>query len=387
MNTDYKWKVINILFVGSVLNEFGVKKNLGVSAAAAQWSRGLLTQLQNQVNRLNVLNHVWNRTFPYGDLLPGKKDDLPKIYNNTLVRYLNVKGIRERSLSLSLHKGFKEIIKREASPDIVLFYNAYSFNVSLAKKVKQYFPDVKLILIVLDHPDPEPDNWASFQNDTKIFDGCIFLSCWAYENAPIKNKIHIDSGWSGNLERTSDINDNKNIVFVYAGKMEKYGGITKLIEAIKNIPTEYENFRFEFYGKGESLDLLQLAQVDKRVLLKGFVSEKDLESAFKRANAFLSPLDLTFGDNKMVFPSKIINYLRFQKPIIASKSKGISREYDDVLFYVRDNDANDWKLIIEKIALFEPEDYANVALKSRDLLLTKTWEAQVENILNFVEHI
>lgn len=377
----------NILFVGSVLNESGVKKNLGVSAAAAQWSRGLLTQLQNHVDSLHVLNHVWDRTFPFGNLLPGKKDDLPKNYNNTLVRYINLKGIRERSLTLGLYNGFKEITKQDASPDIILFYNAYSYNISLAKKVKQHFPDVKLILIVLDYPDPEPDNWASFQNDTKIFDGCIFLSWWAYENAPIKNKIHIDSGWSDNIERTPDINDNENIVFIYAGKMEKYGGINKLIEAIKNIPKEYENFRFEFYGKGESLDLIQLAKVDKRVLLKGFVSEKELESAFKRANALLSPLDLTFGDNKMVFPSKIMNYLRFQKPIIASKSKGISREYDDILFYVHDNDANDWKLMIEKIVLFEPEDYAKVALKSRDLLLSKTWEVQVENILNFVAHI
>jgi len=342
-------KVKNVLFIGSVLNETGLKKNLGVSAAATQWSKGLLTQLQIQVDRLHVLNHVWNRSFPYGNILPGNKEDLPKNYNTILARYINLKGIRGRSLSKSLYKGFKQITKGGASPNIIFFYNAYSYNISLAHKVRKHLSDVKLILIVLDHLDPEPDNWASFRNDTKIFDGCIFLSWWAYENAPIKNKIHIDSGWSGNLEKLPVINENEEIVFIYAGKMEKYGGITKLIEAIKKIPTEYENLRFEFYGKGESGDLIQLAQIDKRVHLKGFVSEKELESAFERANAFLSPLDLTVGNNKMVFPSKIMNYLRFQKPIIASKSKGISREYDDILFYVNDNDPNDWKLLIQKL--------------------------------------
>lgn len=376
-----------VIFVGSILSDYGLTKNRGISAAASQWSSGLLNSLIRNGCDVRNLSHVWNTTFPLGKILPGNKDDLSNEYDTILVKYFNIKGLRDYSLYVGLLKAFLGLTKQSFLPDFILFYNAYPYNIWLAKKIKDLFPDIKLVLLVLDYNDPEPDDWVKFKHDSEIFDGCVFLSWWAYENSPIDNKIHVDAGWNGFFNKSPSIIQSQDFVFVYAGKMEKYGGILHIIDAIKQLPKEQKNLRFEFYGKGSSSELLNLSKIDKRVIVNGFVSEKELEKAFNLANAFLSPLDMTVSDNRMVFPSKIMNYLRYQKPILASHSEGISREYDDVLFYPIKNNADSWLSLISNVSLFNRKDYELVATKSRKLLSIKTWDMHVERMIDFIKNI
>ena len=169
--------------------------------------------------------------------------------------------------------------------------------------------------------------------------------------------------------------------------MQKFGGVHLLVEAIKQIPKHIDNIRFEFYGKEVTTELINLMNNDVRVEFKGFVSEYELESAFEKAHAFLSPLDLSYSDNNMVFPSKILNYLRYKKPILASKSMGISNEYDDILFYPDNNDVQGWLLLILKIYSFTIVDYDLVENKSEMLLTHKKWDKNVERIINFIETV
>lgn len=377
----------NILFIGTIMSNYGILRNNGVSAASTQWSNGLLDSLMKNGCNIHNLSHIWNRTFPFGKIIPGTKLDLATEYSTTLVRFINIKGVRIYSLYKGLLKGFLKLNSKKGLPDIILFYNAYYFNILLAKKVKSMFPNLKLILIVLDLQDPDIDNWSKFKKDFEIFDGCIFLSWWAYINAPIDNKIHIDAGWDGIIKKSKKNKDTSEIIFLYAGKMHKFGGVQILIEAIKKIPAKIKNIRFEFFGKEVSSELIDLSKIDNRVVVKGFVSEYELEEAFDRSHVFLSPLDLTYSDNKMVFPSKILNYLRYKKPILASKSKGISRDYDDVLFYPESNDAQGWLSLILRLYSFTVSEYSLVESKSEKLLNQKRWDNHVEKLIGFTENI
>jgi|GEM_PF-2464124 len=376
------------IFVGSILSEFGLANNKGVSAAATQWSSGLIKNLIQNGYIVQNLSHVWNSTFPKGRLLPGSKEDFSSDFNTKYVKYLNIKGIRNSSLFREKFKAFKILIEEIFIPDVMLFYNAYPFNIRLAEKIKTLFPRIKLILLVLDYSDPEPDDWINFKRDSKVFDGCVFLSAWAFENAPVENKIHIDAGWDGNIIQDShNENEDSETVFLYAGKMEKYGGIQNIVNAIKLIPKSLNDLRFEFYGNGLSTDLIELAETDSRVFIHGFVSEEKLEEAFRKADVFLSPLDLSVSDNRMVFPSKIMNYLRYQKPILASRSEGISKEYDNVLFYPSSNNENGWRSLMLEFSSKNEKEYKTVAHKSRKLLSIKTWDKHVERMTDFINDL
>lgn len=375
------------VFVGTILSEFGLKNNSGISPAASQWSTGLIKSLQNYDIKTFSLSHVWNRAFPFGKLVPGNQKDLSKLFDSSLNKYINVKGIRNTTLTYSLISSYNKLIKRGFDVDFVLFYNAYPYNLKVARYIAQNYPNVKLILLVLDYPDPEADKWATFNKECSVFDGYVFLSWWAYKNAPVYNKIHLDAGWEGEKIKTDISSNVKNKIFVYAGKMESYGGIERIINSIENMPSELDDITFEFYGKGSSRKLIELSNRDERVKLKGFVSELDLEKAFQKATAFLSPLDLSIEDNRMVFPSKIMNYLRYKKPIIASKSAGIGKEYEGVLFFVSENGSDSWGNMILKIASYEESDFKIVAEKSRVLLQQKTWDNQVGKLLDFINKI
>ena len=123
------------------------------------------------------------------------------------------------------------------------------------------------------------------------------------------------------------------------------------------------------------------------MFIHGFVSEEKLEEAFRKADVFLSPLDLSVSDNRMVFPSKIMNYLRYQKPILASRSEGISKEYDNVLFYPSSNNENGWRSLMLEFSSKNEKEYKTVAHKSRKLLSIKTWDKHVERMTDFINDL
>lgn len=54
---------LKVLFIGSILSDYGLANNKGVSAAASQWSSGLLNNLIRKGFDVRNLSHVWNATF------------------------------------------------------------------------------------------------------------------------------------------------------------------------------------------------------------------------------------------------------------------------------------------------------------------------------------
>jgi glycosyltransferase involved in cell wall biosynthesis len=167
--------------------------------------------------------------------------------------------------------------------------------------------------------------------------------------------------------------------------MSKIGGVDVLIDAIRNFKNE--NVVFEFFGKGKYQPLIKLAEEDSRVSLKGFVTEEELELAMYNADALLSPRDLLSNQFIMIFPSKLLYYLEFGKPIISTPLPGVSYEYDNLLFHVKDNNPNSWvekMIFVQKLDMREKERLKTVI---ETFLETRTWEAQAKRLISFVSKI
>ena len=110
-----------------------------------------------------------------------------------------------------------------------------------------------------------------------------------------------------------NINNNihkKIINIIYVGRLSREKGIFVILKALKNLDKKYK-FLFNLYGYGperKSIEkFIQINNLDKIILLKGFVSNKKL--IFKNANLFINaslweglPNALVQSINFNVFP-------------------------------------------------------------------------------------
>jgi glycosyltransferase involved in cell wall biosynthesis len=373
-----------IFFCGSILNYEGLNRYKGESPAASQWTRGLLQGIKENGMEVEVFCPIWDSLFPKGKLFPGADKYVDNSFKQKIIKYINFPFIRSFSLSYSLFRNIKKSIKNDNVPLAIINYNPSKFYCKAIKKIKEEFPNIIWINIVLDLEDPEVDNWKNFNTVTNGVDGNVFLSWWGFENSPVKAKLHLDSGWHGEIDSKIRNLDEKKI-FVYAGKMQGYGGITDVINSIKQFP--YPDVQFEFYGKGIHPGLQLLAQNDKRVIIKGFVTDEELNRACQKAFAFLAPQEVSFMTSKMIFPSKIIFYLKYQKAIISQALVGLSPDYNSILIHPAANTGIAWANAMKEIIDMSERDREIIAIKSRELLKMKRWDVQAKNLINFIKTI
>ncbi|WP_414617530.1 hypothetical protein [Dyadobacter sp. 32] len=367
-----------IFWCGAILNHKGLKRYNGETPAASQWSRGLLNGLIQSKVDVKVFAPIWDSYFPKGTLVPNNSSCLESNFDQTEIPYINLPYLRTESVALSLYYKLENSIK-EKKPYAILNYNTYPHYCKALKKIKLKYPEIKWINIILDLDDPLKDNWSKFLKDTEGSDGSVFLSWWGFEHAPIRNKLHLDGGWDGLLpENITPITP----IFLYAGKFAKYGGIQDIIKSIQSYPRQ--NVIFEFYGKGRCRELEELAKYDNRIQIKGFVSDEELDEGCKRATAFLSPRETEFQGTRMIFPSKILFYAKYQKPIISPTLPGLSSDYDSVLIRVANNSVQQWIDSMESVVELTFSQRNQLKSKFQDLLTKKHWNAQAKNLKKFI---
>lgn len=372
----------SVFFCGSVLIHEGLKKYKGETPAASIWIKGFLTGLTDNGINVKCFSPIWDSLFPKGKLFPGNIKYLEPKIKQILVRYLNFPFLRTYSVAYSLNKKIEKELKIEKNIVTIINYNTYPYYCLALKKIVKKHPEVIWINLILDLDDPIKDNWKKFLKDTIGSKGFIFLSWWGFLNSPVKSKMHLDGGWYGELP---ELEQNNNIVFLYAGKFDVYGGIDEIINAILLIKDD--NIVFEFYGKDYYQPLVDLSLHDNRVKLLGFVTDQELDAACRRVTAFLSPREYDFQGTKMIFPSKILFYLKYQKPIISALLPGVSPEYNDVLISPSDNTPQAWVDSMHKVIYFTKTEQNLIIEKSKLLLDKKEWKMQTQRVVEFIENL
>jgi glycosyltransferase involved in cell wall biosynthesis len=371
-----------IIWCGASLNFKGLQRYKGEPPSASQWIKGFLKGIEDNAVEVEAYAPIWDSYFPKGKLFPGLHKFLDSSLNQTIVRYLNFPFLRKYSVAKALSSKIKNSIRKKGKPLAILNYNTYPHYCQALQSVVAKYPDVLWINVVLDLDDPDVDDWSKFRKDTKGSQGAIFLSWWGFQNSPLKYNLHMDCGWSGNLP-IYEIPEKK--IFIYAGKMADYGGINVLVDVIKKI--DNPEIIFKFYGKGSNSKLIELAENDTRVKLGGFVTDEELNKVCEKAFAFLSPRDNSHQGTKMIFPSKILFYLKYQKPVISSMLLGMSPDYKNVLIEPIDDSVVAWKKQIEIVSKYKSRDMLEIKQKTSTLLAMKTWQNQGNNVINLIKKI
>ena len=373
------------LWLGGVFNESTMLESSAVSPAANRWQEGLLQGIIDQSYPVHLLSYLPEPLWPRGKYRPGSYDDLNPCFNSRLITYWNMPFLRSHSLCQGHLAAFREVCEKKGKPRVVLSYNPTPHAVEVGLEAQKNY-QIPWIDICADHFHPGPD-WLQYSSGASLAAGHVFLSYQAFQECPFPKKFHLDGGVS-QIRFNPEIKPykepkNKKIV-LYSGMMSVWGGVSFLLKAFEKI--QDPNIELWICGHGSNSDIKAILKRDSRIRFFGLVSESRLQEIYKQASVLVNPRPSKVPGNTMNFPSKILEYLSYGKPIISTWTSGLSPEYRDVLEILKEETEDCLARTIDNV-LHWP-DFKIECNSNRIylfLLKKKTWVHQAKKLIEWLE--
>ena len=348
-------KLKKIFWLQSIFSEDFVNKSTAVSPAANIWQYNFIKKLKKLNTEIYCVGHNYERAFPNGKLfVKTKKKNLVKEFKNKSVDYLNLPYLRNFILKKKYYDFLKNLDFQKG--DIIVTYND-SFLSEVALKIKNKF-NVPWISIVADLKAPKNAN------------GYVYFNWVYYQKNQNNNAIHIDGGVNlKSLNVQNKKKKHKKKIILYAGTIGDYTGVTCLINAfhhVKEVDTE-----LWICGRGNYSEIKESVEKDPRIKFFGYISKSQLEKKCYQADIFVNPRKSKGNDTN--FPSKILFYLSFKKPIISTIS-GLSPKYRNILFLICDEKISTLTKKIELILSLDTKEKKVLEKKIINFNKKNSWE-------------
>ena len=198
-----------------------------------------------------------------------------------------------------------------------------------------------------------------------ISDAVITNSSSLLEIFP-KKKYMIFRGSSDHLQCNSLVTNGSKkqmINFMFASSIDEVRGVELLIDFFYQAtdPGVINNSNFLITGKGQKNLTLKLEKAIQYYKSKGgkadfygFVDEETLKTIYSKADAFLSLQKPFLRFSKYSFPSKIIEYYYYNRPIITTKTSDLNQQDFPNLIFI-DYSVDDFeKILMDTIKNIEP---------------------------------
>ena len=324
---------IRILWLGSAFDEATMLASPAISPAANRWQVGLLGALKDVGADIHLLGHKPERAWPYGppfirggwglEHLSESTDKTPQ----RLLGYCNFPWLREQVLTRQYVLAFRHFLCHGLLPHCVLCYNVYPRSLAVAREAQRM--GIPWVPVIADAPG-DPAAYAHLERYISNASGCVFLSWSSYSRWQGEPKLHLDGGVAKVPERQLDspATNGPKVVF-YSGALDQYGGIELLLGAFALI--QDPAVRLWICGKGGNNKMRQMLQTDSRITFFGCVSEEDLRGLSHQAWVMVNPRPTHEMDNRHNFPSKLLEYLSYGKPVVSTLTPGIAPEYAPLL--------------------------------------------------------
>jgi len=137
-------------------------------------------------------------------------------------------------------------------------------------------------------------------------------------------------------------------------------------------------------GRGENKELVDIVKDDTRITIIGFVDESRLVELASQATAFVNPRPANFKPNELNYPSKILHYFSYCKPVLSTITPGISDEYYNILDLMP-NDEGIGKSIYN-ILNIEKGLYYSKCQEISDFNKKHSWECQATRFISWIEN-
>lgn len=285
----------------------------------------------------------------------------------------------------------------------IIVYALLYPQMNIAVEAKKRHPDIKISIIV-----PDLTRFMSYNRivtllgvDKKMneridalipqFDGFVVLAKPMIKDLGIEGKPNLII--EGIYRQASKIEDktiergkDKKIIF-YGGALSLRYGIADLIDAFKQI--KGNDYRLWLCGTGDAVPyILSSATMDKRISYKGVVSRKDVEHMMKQATLLVNPRHSNEEFTKYSFPSKTLDYMASGTPVLMSHLESIPSEYDDFLFYFKDESKDGMAKSMKEVCEMDAVLLRSKGERAQSFIFEKKNPiSQVKEIVNLIERI
>lgn len=377
-------KLEYLLWLGGIFTEDSMLKNTAISPAANRWQSGLISALARQDCHVTMISHLPEPLWPRGKVSPGESADLDSRFKNHFVPYLNMPFLRSTSLRWGYRQALHEVCRQHRKPLVVFSYNPSPHGISTGLIAQQQY-NIPWIDVCADHIDPGT-HWSQYAPRAELASGHVFLSYQAFVSCPFPKKIHLDGGinnlrFATDLPRYVQMVDKK--IILYTGMMSIWGGLSYLLKAFEKV--HYPGVELWVCGHGYNSDLTAAIRRDSRIRYYGCVSEARLAEISAQATVFVNPRPSHVSGNNMNFPSKILEYLCYGKPVISTWTPGLSPDYRSVLQVLGDESEDCLATTIENVLSWDSLQIQNNAKSIQTFLQDKTWEVQAQKLIKWLQ--
>ena len=368
-----------ILWVGTVLGDEESIRNPAASPAANRWQRELLSALCRGNSELVLFSHVPQRIWPGGEFWPHRPPTVAEAFGTaTWLKYWNVPGWKSDSILAALKREFSAMVKRRGRPQAVVTYNPTRENMRFGLYCQEIFA-TPWIDLCADALDTGP-TWDQYPAGARHAWGHVFLSQSAFLQCPFPRKLHLDGGikWLGGETPPSP----PCHALLYTGMMTKWGGVEVLLRAFEQVADA--TVELWICGQGENKLLNQFKERDRRLRVFGMLPSAELDEVCRRAAVFVNPRPASVEGGSMNFPSKLLHYLAYGKPVVSTLTPGVSDEYRRVVIEVPAEDEAALARALEQALGLTREERDAYWQRIRAFASARTWDAHAKRLLDWI---
>jgi glycosyltransferase involved in cell wall biosynthesis len=342
-----------VIWIGSVFSDEQVLNNIAISPAGNKWQLNFINALSDIGIRVLNIGHCPQRVYPFGKIFMNKRETKTpeniKLFSSS---YLNLPFLRVIELNiLYTIKLASRLLKYNKKPIYVIGFNTYRYNV-IPLLFAKYIGRIKWISLVA---DPMYDSSNKINPFNLLADGKVFLSYELFLASSSKKKIHLDGGIVRIIELNREMLHNKERTILYSGSIARHTGVELLVNAFSL--TKNRNIRLVICGKGDNEILKQAVNNNDRITFLGMVDEQKLLSIYASAFLFINPRLINEKTNNSNFPSKLLEYLSYCKPVISTYTGGISPVYKEIVQFVYNDNSQELADKIDEITSWDDAKY------------------------------
>lgn len=345
------------------------------SAAVGDWFNGFTTALKAARVKNLCVYYEESSPWPSGPILIASR----KVGSQILVGYINLPLLRYFSRFFSLFVTINKIRKKFGVSDTVVFLcQKYRLSLSVTTIVaitfKQLF-GIRCGAIIGDGLPPfyKFDYALAHPFSVARRFGIRHWEGGVYENTRLSDGSDVSKQASELLKKFQ--NEPRKIWFLTGGG--PHTGIGLLPEILSNSFTR-DAVLVVSGDVDYAVKKLEKEYADN-VVFTGFLSSVELNLICALAHGFINPrLVNNCPENQYNFPSKLLLFLRYEKPIICSVTAGISPEYEKFLTPIYDDDIDQYCSQITSITHASEDEYAHLCAKVSKLARDKTWARSIQ---------
>ena len=372
------------IFIGDEYDGLKKKCKGNLSLADHNLNLNLIKALDENNFDLVLVNSTPIPSFPnFSDIFIKKRKFSHKLNADDVdIGYINFPFIKKYSKFRSAYKELKKLVsKAENRTTNVFVYDLHPFFAKAILKLKKKYPFINTCAYLPDMPDAmlnvvygdNPSIKALKFTKEKMryinsFDSYVFVTELMKEKVDVNKKPYtVIEGIYNETNFDFDLSAPTENAVLYSGLLREEYGVKRLIDIFKN--SKDKSVKLWLCGGGElTLYAKEAAAQNENIEYFGYLNTKDLRNHQNKAAAFINPRKNGAEFTRYSFPSKTMEYLASNKPVVGYMLDGYPEDYREFLSIPGDD--SDEALYSEILKVVNNKnEYIQKGKKAREYIL------------------